>query len=189
MVNNDSYVEQLVKKTVTSKEKLGKVLTIILCVFAILFVNIVPLLFGIVYLFILTGVLSFGIGFITYRSVTNLNKEYEYSVVNDSFSVDIIKGKTRRSSLFSGSIRDFEMVAKLKDDCHPISEFDKPEYLRAQCVSGDAKENEWYIATKMGEHKVLLTIEPEEKILKAFFRYNPRNVMYRPGVNAVKKEK
>ena len=189
MVNNDLFVEQLVKRTVTSKESVGKVLTILLAVLAILFVNIVPLFFGIVYLFVLTGVLSFGIGFLAYRSVTGLNKEYEYSVVNDTFAVDIIKAKTRRSSLFSGSIRDFEMAAKCKDDRHPLSEFDKPEYLRASCVSGECPDDEWYIATKMGEHKVLLIIEPNEKVLKAFFRFNPRNVMYRPAGNMTKKEK
>ena len=91
------------------------------------------------------------------------------------------------------------MVAKLKDDRHPVSEFEKPNYLRGRCVSGINKDDEWYVATNMGAQKVLLYIEPDESMLQAFFRYNPRNTMYRPSgkpmgntpvkVNVKKKEK
>ena len=101
-------------------------------------------------------------------------------MVNDEFTIDTIKGKKRRVQLFSGSIRDFEMVAKLKDDRHPVSEFEKPNYLRGRCVSGINKDEEWYVATSMGSQKVLLYIEPDESMLQAFFRFNPRNTMYRP---------
>ena len=83
------------------------------------------------------------------------------------------------------------MIAKIKDEMHPVSEFEK-NALRAYCASGIDKENEWYIAAKMGTQKVLVIIEPDERFLAAFFRYNPRNTMYRPTSkpvsNAKKKE-
>ena len=188
MYNNDTLVEQLVKREMTTKSKICKVLMIILCVMAILLVNIFPLFFGIGYLFILTGAISFAMGFGCYMFVTGMYKEYEYSVVNESFSIDIIRGKSRRSALFSGLIKDFEMVAKKDDERHPYSEFDKKDALHAECVSGTDPKNEWYIATKMGKQKVLITIEPNEKMLKAFFRMNPRNVSYRPGMKVDSKE-
>lgn len=182
MLYNDSVIEVLVKKKMSGKEKFSRVAYIILAIFAILLVNFIPLLFGIGYLFLLTGALSFGIGFICYIMVTNLKKEYEYSVVNESISIDVIYNGKRRTPMFSGSIRDFEMVAKVKDDHHPISEFDKKDVLHGVFVSGEHPENEWYIFTKWDKQKVLLLIEPDERMLKAFFRYNPRNTMYRPGV-------
>ena len=62
---------------------------------------------------------------------------------------------------------------------HPVSEFEKGA-LRAYCASGVNKEEEWYIAAKMGTQKVLVIFEPDERFLGAFYRYNPRNTMYRP---------
>ena len=181
MLNNDVMVEIMVKKEFTSKEKVMRVLIVLLAILAILIVNVFPLFFGIGYLFLFTGVLSFGIGFGCYMFVTGLKKEFEYSVVNDSFTIDVIRNSSRRSELFSGSVRDFEMVAKKDDTRHPYSEFDKSDALHGICVSGTAPEKEWYIATRMGDSKVLLVIEPDERMLKAFYRFNPRNTMYRPG--------
>ena len=178
--NNDTIIEKIVKKKITSKDKFCRILFVILAILAILLVNILPLFFGITYLFLLTGALSFGIGFLCYFSVTGIEKEYEYSLVNDELNIDIIRGKKRRSHLFAGSVRDFEMVAKKNDERHPISEFDKGDALHGNCVSGEDPDNEWYISTKMGSVKVLLLIEPDERMLNVFFRYNPRNTMYRP---------
>lgn len=182
MIAQDTIIEILVKKTLTTKEKVCRVLYVILAIMAILLVNTIPLMFGIGYLFILTGALTCGIGYLCYYFITNLKVEYEYSVVNENVSVDIIRNKSRRTPLFSGSIRDFEMIAKVNDDRHPLSEFDKKDVLRGVCVSGDHPENEWYIFTRWEKQKVLLLIEPDERMLKAFYRYNPRNTMYRPGM-------
>ncbi|MBO4495474.1 MAG: hypothetical protein J5752_06430 [Clostridiales bacterium] len=181
MVYNDVLVEQVVKHEMTSKDKLFRVLLIILAVFAGLVVNIVPLLFGIGYLFLFTGALTCGIAVFCYFSLSGLHKEYEYSLVNDSFTIDVIKAQKRRMNLFSGTVHDFEMVAKKNDDRHPYSEFDKPNVLHANCASGTAPDNEWYIATKLGTNKVLIMIEPSEKLLNAIYRQIPRNTMYRPG--------
>ncbi len=178
-LNNDLIIEKIVTKHLTTKDKISRIIFIVCAVLAIFLVNFIPLLFGIVYLFLLTVSLSFGIGYLCYLMVSGVTKEYEYSIVNDEFSIDVISGKKRRAPLFSGSIREFEMVAKLKDERHPVSEFDKG-VLHGYCSSGINKENEWYIATMSGSQKVLLFIEPDERMLQAFFRYNPRNTMYRP---------
>ena len=95
--------ERIVKKEITAKEKLVRVLYVIFAILAIIIVNFLPLLFDIGYLFLLTGALSFGIGFVCYLMATGFYKEFEYCVVNDEFSIDVIKAKTRRSALFSGS--------------------------------------------------------------------------------------
>ncbi|MBR3032128.1 MAG: hypothetical protein IKH92_03810 [Clostridiales bacterium] len=177
--NNDVFIEKIVTKHLTTKDKVCRVAFVICSVLAILLVNFFPLLFGVFYLLLLTVSISFGIGYLCYLMVSGVVKEYEYSVVNDEFAIDVISGKKRRSQLFSGSIREFEMVAKIKDDMHPVSEFEKGA-LRAYCASGINKEDEWYIAAKMGSQKVLVIFEPDERMLAAFFRYNPRNTMYRP---------
>lgn len=186
---NDSVAEHIVKKKITQKEKVCRVLLIALAVISILFVIVLPLLFGITYLFLLSGALAFGIAFLCYYLVTGLEKEYEYSVVNDEFTIDVIRAKSRRSHLYSGSIRQFEMVAQKKDSRHPLSEFDRGDAIHGNCVSGEHPEDEWYIATKMGNQKVILFVEPSEKILQMFYRMNPRNTMYRPTGNGKGKEK
>ena len=177
---NDAVTERIVKKKITTKEKVSRVLFIIMAVIAIILVILLPLLFGITYLFLLSGALAFGIGFLCYMFVTGLNKEYEYSIVNDEFSIDVIRNRSRRVHLYSGSIREFTMVAKKNDPRHPLAEFDKGDAIHGNCVSGENPDEEWYIATKMGQSKVLLFIEPDEKMLQIFFRLNPRNTMYRP---------
>ncbi|MBP5493065.1 MAG: hypothetical protein J6Y08_09490 [Clostridiales bacterium] len=185
MFVNDVMAEKLVKKATTSKDRVCKCLIILFAVLLILLVLIFPLFFGIGYLFLLSGAIGFGIGFGCYYYVTGMYVEYEYCIVNENFSIDVIKARTRRSPLYSGSVKDFEMVAKLKDANHPISEFQKKDTLAVNCVSGENPDDEWYIATKMGKNNLLITFEPDEKFLKAMYRYNPRNVMYRPS--AVKK--
>jgi len=185
---NDVHIEQVVKREMSSKDRLFRVLLIILAVFAVFVVNFVPLLFGIGYLFLFTGALSCGIGFFVYFSISGLHKEYEYSLVGDMFIIDVIKAKKRRLSLFSGTVTSFDMVAKKDDERHPYSEFDKSDVLHANCASGTAPDKEWYIAAKLGKSKVLIIIEPEERLLNAIFRQNPRNTMYRPGKSAVTKK-
>jgi len=185
---NDSVTERIVKKKITTKEKICKVLLIILAVIGIAFVIVLPLLFGITYLFLLSGAIAFGIAFTCYYFITGMEKEYEYSIVNDDFSIDVIRAKSRRSQLYSGSIRQFEMVAKKDDSRHPLSEFDKGDTVHGYCVSGDNPSEEWYISTKIGKQKVILFIEPDEKMLNIFFRLNPRNTMYRPAAKVKGKE-
>ena len=177
---NDSVAEYIVKKNVTTKEKVCRVLIIVLAVIAGLFVLVLPLMFGITYLFLLSGALVFGIAFFCYYYVTGIEKEYEYSIVNDEFSIDVIRAKSRRTQLYSGSIRQFEMVAKKNDPRHPLSEFDRGDAIHGNCASGSNPDEEWYISTKMGKQKVILFIEPDEKMLQMFYRMNPRNTMYRP---------
>ena len=185
----DTVTERIVKKKITSKEKVYRVLFIVLAILAIIIVNLIPLFFGIGYLFLLTGAMSFGIGYVCYLFVTGIEKEYEYSIVNDEFSIDVIRAKSRRANLYSGSIREFSMVAKKNDPRHPVGEFDKGDAIHGNCVSGEDPSEEWYIATKVGDQKVILFIEPDEKMLQIFYRLNPRNTMYRPSGKAKGKEK
>ena len=75
--NNDVFVEKLVVKHLTTKDKICRVVYVILAILAILIVNIFPLFFGIGYLFLFTGALSFGIGYLCYYKVSGLRKEFE----------------------------------------------------------------------------------------------------------------
>ena len=123
-MQKDIFVEKLVKRKKTGAEKLLSVMLILSAIFLIVFCFVLPIIVQVNF-YVISGLVSFGIGFLVYRMITSFNRDYEYSITNDELLIDQIIAERKRSRVFTGSCKDFSIVA-------PIS---GPDF-KSQCEQG-----------------------------------------------------
>ena len=101
MMNDDNYVEWLVKRKDPAYAIPLKILMIVLCVLAAFLA--MQTIFGIIFL------LAAAAG--TYFVFLNMSVEYEYLFAEGGLSVDRILGKARRKRVFDCDKEDVQVVA------------------------------------------------------------------------------
>ncbi len=102
----------------------------------------------------------------SYRKFQEVNVEYEYSYTEDTFDVDIIKNRSKRKQIFSINVAEIEIMAHIDDKEH-LSMYDK--LPTEDFGSGEVLGNTYvFVATYKGKRKRFI-IEPNEKMLKAFY--------------------
>ena len=118
----DFFTEQLVKHNITPKE--NKLRVIYICVYAVLISYII---FNFIIMsgnnhqigiFIIGLFICAGIIYLAYRQITGFDVEFEYSYTNGILDIDVIKHRSRRKTVFSAGVGDFEIMAHIDDSEH-----------------------------------------------------------------------
>ncbi len=153
----DVFKEQIVKQKPSSKNffiKVGVVVLVVL-LFFVTTVFIQPLAV------ILTAAAAFG----AYYLFSFMNLEYEYVFTNGELDIDVIYNKTRRKRMFSGYVKDMEIMAHVDDKMH-IGDFSSAQETK-NYNSGEVKDNTYaFLYTYKGK-KQKIVIEPNEKMMQA----------------------
>ena len=112
---DDVYIEDFVKRKKGTADLLFRICIIFATTLLILFLNIVPIIFGynIIYF---TGLISFGIGWLCYIIIRNTNIEYEISLTNDNFAVTRIIAQKKRELLYDFSVKECDYIAPVTCD-------------------------------------------------------------------------
>jgi hypothetical protein len=154
---NDVFKEQLVKKASTTKDTLIRVgLVVVLVLIFLISTMIIP---GIS--FMLTAAAAFG----AYYLMSMLKVEYEYLFTNGELDIDAIYNKTRRKRLFTGDVRNFEVMAHIDDKMHTgdfTSAAETKDY-----GSGVTGNNTYaFLASYKGKTQKII-FEPNEMMMQA----------------------
>lgn len=154
----DIFIEQLIKKSPTSKDLLIKigVIALVLIIF-VLFMLILPSI-GL----IITAAVAFG----AYIIITRLNKEYEYTLTNGELDIDVIYNKASRKRLFTGNIKSFDRMAH-------ISELGNEVVI--DYSTGVPADNSYFFITNHDKKRVAIIIQPNERLLEAMAKVLTRN--------------
>ncbi|MCL2387020.1 MAG: hypothetical protein FWC89_05645 [Defluviitaleaceae bacterium] len=170
----DVFKEQIVKRKGTFKDIAIKaclcILAFLLGFAALLFIN--PML----------GVLVwFAAGFGARFLMSFLNVEYEYIFTSGELDIDIIYDQSRRKRVFSGHVKQFEIMAHIDDKNHEGA-FNGAQEVRD--YSGGVKGLDTYaFLTVHDGKKVKIIFDPNEKMLKAISGVlTRRNLHLRAGV-------
>lgn len=159
----DFYTEQLIKRQATGKDRLTKILLIVLTVLSVWIVFVFP--FGIILLVVLIALDVF--------LFQRLDVEYEYLFVNGDLDIDKIMHKARRKRVCSVNVNDMEILA-------PVNSGDARQYQRAKTqdyTSASGSENVYALVVKdQGVLKKIL-FEPNDAIVEGFFLLAPRKVV------------
>lgn len=151
---NEFFVEQIVKWTPTKKDRLVKIMLILLCV-----ISLVMLFLPFGFLVVL-GVIIF-----TVFVLRDYDREYEYSFVDGELDVDKIICKSSRKKCGSFDFRRLEMMAPLGSQSD--MRYSHKKYREYDYSSGDT-EHEKYVAYVMKENEtVRLVFEPNEEMIRA----------------------
>ena len=169
----DVFKEQLVKRKSTFKDSAIKVCLVL----------VVVLIFMISFLFlqgfaiIVTAVAGFGAAFL----MSFLNVEYEYIFTNGELDIDAIYNRSRRKRMFSGNVKNFEIMAHI-DDRMREGEFSSAQEIKDFSSGVPGPETYAFLAVIKGK-KTKVIIEPNEKMLKALANVISRRKLFlRPGV-------
>ncbi len=173
----DIFCEQIVKKKKTTFEKL----TVALIWLAGWFLAVIFIFFGLGHanFFMISLLMAAGALFGAIKLSARLNLEYEFSVTNGTLDVDKIINRSDRKRMLSAELAELDR----------FEEFDpqKPEYDRSRydlvvvAVADPAGEEGIYAATLRHpvKGKVLLILQPGQKVLEGIQKCLPRNLQFR----------
>ena len=153
----DIYKEQIIKRKPTTKTTLYRA-GLILAV-ALVFIAGTAFLGG------WGTTLALIAGFGAYFAMGFLYVEYEYTFTSGELDIDIIYNKSRRKRLFSGQVKDFEIMAHAEDKIHAGDFSNTQETL--DCSSGEVSDDTYAFLTNYNGKRLKIIIEPNEMMFKA----------------------
>lgn len=170
----DLFYENCVKRDHGTMGKLFPVLSITALVIFMVFLNGIPILFGynIIYF---TGMISFGLCYLEYSLIKNLNIEYQIEITNDSFEVTKITNQKKLDLLADFSIKDCEYIGPVTSDRF-TDDLEKSEYS-LNCTSNrvyNISDDIWYVFITQDKIKFTVVFNFNEEMYPIFRRYNPR---------------
>lgn len=167
----DLYIEQIVEKEESKKDRIKKIIIVIIaCVISVLLSH--PNLFG--------GPINASPLIIVVAIAANyffkrLNIEYEYLYTNGILDIDCIYNKAKRKNIFSAKVSEFIVMAHINDTEHlsgysalPIKNFS----------SGEIYGNTYMFITYYKKEKIKVIIEPNEKLLKGMLMHMTPNKLF-----------
>lgn len=164
---DDVFKEQMVKKIPSKNDMLKKVgiimLTGILSFMAFIFAQV----FAPVVVLVLC--------YASYYIISLQNIEYEYILTNNELDIDIIYNKSKRKRIFSGDIKEIEIMAHIEDSTHK-GDFKGAEVIK-DYSSGVNNNNTYSMLYNYKSKRTNFIIEPNENMIKSFSRYiSPRKL-------------
>jgi len=161
-------MEKIVKRKKNISDTAITAGIIVLAIILIIVLGNIPLLSAFAPIYIV------GIGYLAYMFIRNRNIEYEYIVTNGDLDIDMIIAQRKRKRIFSGSCKDFEIVAKLAGEQydHNVQSIKK----RITAVSSLDSKDVYFISLVKDAQKTLVFFEPHAKMIESFKKYIPRKV-------------
>jgi len=162
----DIFIERIVAKKRDMKDNLisvGVILGSLLLFFILLNIPVVSQLINQLGL----GIFIFaGLVYLSYRVIVSRNVEYEYILTNGDLDIDKITAKRKRKRIFSGSCKEFDILARVKSE-----EFKKAIYSiknRIDASSTMLSNNAFFITANYKGMKTMVIFEPDERMLNNF---------------------
>lgn len=167
----DVFVEQLVTRYMKKSEFILKMALFAVCG---LFSGVILLLaFYNMMLFPLFALLIAGAIYLAYFLGGRFNIEFEYCLTNDTFDVDTVINMKSRKRIASFDCKNVEDFGKFDPDRN---------YNAAKTIlaaNEDAEQLYYFLYNSKEDGKILLIIEPNEKMIKGLRRCLPRQLTYK----------
>lgn len=164
----DVFLEKIVKRKKTILD------SVIIAAVIVIGLILIMILGSFKFLQTFTPFIVIGIGYLGYIFIRNRSIEYEYIVTNGDLDIDMIIAQRKRKRVYSGSCKEFEILAKMTS-----GEFNQSYQnikKRINAVTSMDSNDVYFISTVKDGEKVLIFFEPHEKMLEAFKKFIPRKV-------------
>jgi len=110
-----------------------------------------------------------------YYLKNNQNIEYDYTFTNGILDIARVINNNRRKKLFSGDIREFEIIAPTSDEGFARMLNHKGISKKYNCFLNKGKGLYYGILVSEGQ-KYMIVFEPSVRLLEIFKKFNPRGV-------------
>ncbi len=170
----DLFYEKCVKRDQGKVGKLFPVVSITALIIFMVFFNGIPILFGynIIYF---TGMISFGLCYLVYRLIKNMNVEYQIEITNDNFEVTKVTNQKKLDLLADFSIKECEYIGAVTSDRFK-DDAEQSEYV-LNCTEKreyDISDDVWYVFLTQDRVKFIVVFDFDTEMYPMFRRYNPR---------------
>ncbi len=170
-----TFLEKIVKKQKDSLDYI-KTAGIISAVILIIFLS-----FTIEFLVTFIPILLIGSIWGAWWLLNGLNKEYEYSVTENFIDIDCIIARRKRTRVFSGDAKEFEICARVNTDY--FTDYSKGSRKILNFAPTHDQNVNYFIVTRDNAKKsqtkgqtVLVIFEPDDRMVPSFRKYNPSKV-------------
>jgi len=153
----DVFKEQIIKRKPNAKDMIFRALIVIATAVIVIAALIMLQSIGVL--------VAFAACFGAYYLMSFFNVEYEYIFTNGDLDIDVIYSKSRRKRLFTGNVKKFDLMCHVEDKMR-IGEFAGAE-VKLDYSGGVPNQNTYAFLTVHNNKRTKVTIEPNEKILKA----------------------
>jgi hypothetical protein len=153
----DVFKEQIIKRQPAMRERILRVLIIVLAAVIVFLAMTLISAFG--------PIISFGVVFGAWYLLTFFNIEYEYVFTSGELDIDVIYNKSRRKRLFSGNVNQFELMCHIEDNMRNGGFTGAESSL--DYSAGPVSKNTYAFLTLHKGKRTKIIFEPNEKILKA----------------------
>lgn len=164
-MNQDTYVEWLVKRKEPAYAWPVRIVMGILCLFSLLMA--LAQVWGILLL------LAVGIG--TFFLFQTLSIEYEYLYVDGTLSIDKILGKARRKKVIECAKEDLLIAAP--SDSFVLKDYETKDIKVMDCSSGAKGTKAYAFIYKKGAQQIKLLLEPNDRLIQAVRYTSPSKVV------------
>lgn len=164
-MNDDNYVEWLVKRKDPVYAIPVKILMIAVCIISVL--SALQTVIGVI--------IMMAAGAATYFIFLNLSVEYEYLFAEGGLSVDRILGKTRRKKIFDCEKDDIQLVAPA--DSYVLKDYEKQGTKVKDYSSGRRDAKVYALMYQKGPENYKILFEPNERMIGAMRRTFPRKLV------------
>ncbi|MCR5653099.1 MAG: hypothetical protein K6F88_04790 [Ruminococcus sp.] len=173
---NDIFIEQLVKKKRTTRDRVIFVVTIILVILIPATITLLAVRDIIMHYFVIFGLFFFlmGIWFIWFTR-SHQNVEFEYQMVQDILVVSKIIAKRKRKELLRLDTHNIEQLAK--GDEPEMNKIKLVKVTDAAVDSSDDKNTYYAIYSHAGGGRRALFFNPNEKVLGAMKPYLKKDIV------------
>lgn len=119
--------------------------------------------------------LGVGIIYLAYRLIIGLNVEFEYVVTNGDVDIDKIIARRNRKRIFSGSCKDFDIVARVSSS--GFEEAARNAKVKIDATSMPGSDGAYYVTLNYKGERTIVIFEPDERMLANFRTFIPRKVL------------
>ena len=155
-MNDDNYVEWLVKRKDPAYAVPVKILMIVVCIFSVL--SALQTVFGVIVM-----------------TIAGVSVEFEYLFAEGGLSVDRILGKAKRKKIFDCEKDDIQIVAPA--DSFVLKDYEKQGMKIKDFSSGRKDAKVYALIYQKGPDHFKVLIEPNERMIGAMRRTFPRKLV------------
>lgn len=164
-MNQDTYVEWLVKRKEPAYAWPARIGLGILCIISLL----------IAFMAVWGILLLTAVGAAAFFLVQTLSIEYEYLYIDGGFSIDKILGRSRRKKVMECSKDELIMVAP--SDSFVLKDYETSGMKVLDCSSGRKEVKTHTLIYQKGSQHYKVIFEPNDKMLQAVRYTTPRKIV------------
>lgn len=179
----DVFMEYLVQKKKTTKDKVliaGLILLAVILTFVLLIAmmalgvsgNAIGQMSG-----SLGALLIAGVWYGLYLIKGMMNVEYEYIVTNSELDIDKVMSKRGRKHLVTVDMHDVKTMARVDDDtCNDVYK-NPPSNVKVLDYSAlNENLDTYFIDCKIDETRTIVVFQPTKKMIESLWKYNPKAI-------------